>query len=312
MSVDAETPLVTTVVTSFNHVAYIRRAVDSALGQSGPFRHEILLSDDGSTDGTAAVMAEYAAKFPDVVRNVSSKSNRGISANMRECFEAARGEYVAILEGDDYWSDERKLSAQIDFLKGHPMSPMVFSRVKICDSDGGGIRRARIQDGLPDLLSGRDIFNTGSSSVVLNFSSCLFRRAVLQGLPDAIWEPRLSEIALCFYLERRGPIGYIAKPMSVYRQRADGTFAGDGAVGRLRQEIACRKAARRVCAHEYVADFDREIEAREDELSFRLSSDRGIGRFSRVAVLKLRSAAKCLRENGLKYTLRRIFTGRRR
>ena len=77
MSVDAETPLVTTVVTSFNHVAYIRRAVDSALGQSGPFRHEILLSDDGSTDGTAAVMAEYAAKFPEVVKNISSKSTRG-------------------------------------------------------------------------------------------------------------------------------------------------------------------------------------------------------------------------------------------
>ena len=312
MPVDAEMPLVTTVVTSFNHEAYVRKAVDSALGQSGPFRHEILLSDDGSTDGTAAVMAEYSAKFPDVIRNVSSKFTRGISANMRECFEAARGEYVAILEGDDYWSDAHKLAAQIDFLKGHPASPMVFSRVEMCDSDGGGIRCARIQDGLPELLSGRDIFATGSSSVVLNFSSCLFRRTALQDLPDAIWEPRLSEIALCFHLERRGPIGYIARPMSVYRQRDGGTFAGDGTVGRLRQEIDCRKAARRVCAPEYVADFDREISAREDELSLRLSSGDGPGRLSRVAVLKLRSAAKCLRENGLKYTLRRIFTGSRR
>ena len=305
-------PLVTTVVTSFNHEAYIRKAVDSALGQSGPFRHEILLSDDGSTDGTADIMAEYAAKFPDVVRNVSSKSTRGISANMRECFSAARGEYVAILEGDDYWSDERKLSVQIDFLKNHPASPMVFSRVEMCDSDGSGIRRARIQDGLPELLRGRDIFNTGSSSVALNFSSCMFRRTALLDLPDTIWNPRLSEIALCFHLERCGPIGYIASPMSVYRQRDGGMFAGDGAVGRLRQEIACRKAARCVCAPEYVSDFDREIAAREAELSFRLSSGCGPGRFFRVVALKLRSAAKCLRENGLKYTLRRMLTGRRR
>ena len=67
-----------------------------------------------------------------------------------------------------------------------------------------------------------------------------------------------------------------------------------------------------MCAPEYVDDFDREIAEKEDELSLRLSNDRGPGHIFRVAVLKLRSAAKCLRENGLKYTLRRIFTGRRR
>ena len=104
MSGDGEKPIVTTVITSYNHRAYIRDAVDSALRQNVPFRHEILLSDDGSTDGTADVMAEYAAKHPGVVRDVSTKTNRGISANMRDCLGAARGEYVAILEGDDYYA----------------------------------------------------------------------------------------------------------------------------------------------------------------------------------------------------------------
>jgi len=311
MSGDGEKPIVTTVITSYNHRAYIRDAVDSALRQNVPFRHEILLSDDGSTDGTADVMAEYAAKHPGVVRDVSTKTNRGISANMRDCLGAARGEYVAILEGDDYWSDERKLSAQVGFLRENPSSPMVFSRTEICDSDGGGLRRARIQNGLPRLLRGRDIFNAGSSSVILNFSSCMFRRALLVDLPDVLWTPRLSEIALCFHLERLGPIGYMERPMSVYRQHAEGTFAGEGAIGRLRQEIACRRVARRVCAPEYVADFDREIASREEELSLRLACEADGRKWCgcRAVALRLRSALRCFRENGLGYTLRRIFRG---
>lgn len=313
MRAEGELPLVTTVVTSYNHEAYVREAVDSALRQSGSFRHEILLSDDGSTDGTAAVMAEYAAKFPRIVRNVSTRANRGISANLRECFATARGEYVAILEGDDRWCDEAKLSLQIEFLCEHPSAPMVFSRSEICDSDGGGIRRARIQDGLPGLLRGRDAFNAGSSNVVLNFSSCMFRRTALANLPEVLWLPRLSEIALFFHLERSGPIGYIERPMSIYRQHAAGTFAGEGAIGRLQQEIACRKAARSVCAPEYVTDFDREIKSREDELSLRLAcrGDGGMRHVGRVLALRFRSALKCFRENGLRYTLRRIFLGRR-
>ena len=311
MRSDGETPLVTTIITSYNHEAYVRDAIDSALRQRGPFRHEVLLSDDGSTDGTAAVMAEYAERFPHVVRNISSRANRGISANLRECFATARGEYVAILEGDDRWSDEAKLSTQIKFLLEHPSAPMVFSRSEICDSDGGGIRRARIQDGLPGLLRGRDVFNAGSSNVILNFSSCMFRRTVLIDLPEVLWVPRLSEIALFFHLEKFGPIGYIERPMSVYRQHVAGTFAGERAIGRLRQEIACRKIARSVCAPEYVADFDREIRSREDELSLRLECDGGMRHFGRVLALRFRSALKCYRENGFRYSLRRTFWGRR-
>ena len=313
MSVDGEMPFVTTVVTSCNHVKYVREAVDSALRQTGPFRHEILLFDDGSTDGTADVMAEYAVRFPAMIRDMSTKSNRGISENMKACFAAARGEYVAVLEGDDYWSDIHKLATQVDFLRKHPSAPMVFSRSGICDQDGKGLRFARIQEGLPELLSGRDIFNAGSSSVIINFSSCMFRRIALQNLPEVLWEHRLSELALCFHLERSGPIGYIGKPMSVYRQHASGTFTGNGAVGRLRQEIACRMAARCVCAPAYVDDFSREIASREEELSLRLECEvaTGMCRIRQAFVIGIHSLLKCLRENGLKYTLRRIFLGRR-
>lgn len=304
-------PLITTVITSYNHRDYIAEAIESAMRQEGPFRREIIVSDDGSTDGTAEIAADFAEKFPHLVRNASSAVNVGISANMRKCFAEARGDYVAVLEGDDFWSCRDKLARQLAFLAAHAECPMAFSRTTILDANGVK-RYSRIQESLPALLTGRDMFAAGSSSVILNFSSCIFRASALRDLPGVLWSYRLSEIALAFYLERRGPIGYLPEPMSVYRQHATSEFTGAGFIGRRRQEIACREIARQVCAPEYVADFDREIARIDDVIRRRLEhvdkpSCRTCGW---VAVDVFRNALRCYRENGLAYTLRRIFFGR--
>lgn len=280
----AHLPLITTAIITFNHKPYIAAALESAMRQNGAFRREIIVSDDGSTDGTAEIVSEYARRYPHLIRNISEKTNVGISANVRRCLAVAKGDFIAPLEGDDYWTDDEKLARQIGFLMDHPECPMVFSRIAVRNDTRPVLRYLRSQDRLPELMTGRDFFNTGSSSVIVNFSCCLFRRESLQGLPECIWLPRLSEIALAFYLERRGPIGFMSKPMSVYRMHTGSVWQGAEFAVRRLQEINCRKTALRVCDPKYADDFKGEI-VRINEMRNSRMLFRGEGRFRVLGIL---------------------------
>ena len=88
-------PLVSVCMTTYNHEAYLRQAVESVLVQQTSFAVELVLGEDCSTDATAALCREYAERFPDRVRVVTSDSNVGWRANYRRTFEACRGKYVA-------------------------------------------------------------------------------------------------------------------------------------------------------------------------------------------------------------------------
>ena len=250
-------PVVTTIITTYNHASYIEKAILSAIRQKGRFIHEILISDDASTDGTRERVRAFAQEYPYLIRDISSDVRLGISGNMQKCFQAATGEYLAVLEGDDYWSSPHKLAKQIDFLARNPDCSMVFSRVERLRK--GKKTLVPEQDALPQKMSGRDFFNAKTISLIINFSCCLFRKDLLLALPQKLCENRLSEIALAFYLERFGLIGFIQEPLSVYRMHGQGTWAGADRLHKLRQKRLCREAAMAVCLPEYQPDFVAEI-----------------------------------------------------
>src|SRR5690606_34346862 len=119
------------VIPTYNQERFIRFALESAIMQTGDFEHEILVADDGSTDGTRAIIEEFVGAHPKLVRSIGTAVNRGISANFRRCFQEASGDYIAILEGDDYWLRPDKLSRQLAFLEGEPECVMVFSKIDV-------------------------------------------------------------------------------------------------------------------------------------------------------------------------------------
>ena len=123
-----ETPLVSVCMTTYNHEAYLRQAVESILAQETSFDVELVLGDDCSADSTAAICREYAAKYPGRVRFVTGERNVGWRANYRRTFEACRGKYVAYCDGDDWWSDPRKLQMQADLLESDPSCGMCYTR----------------------------------------------------------------------------------------------------------------------------------------------------------------------------------------
>ena len=101
---------------AYNHEAYIRQALDGFVRQKTDFAYEVLVNDDTSRDATPAIIREYAEKYPDIVRPFCQEKNlmsQGIDIIVDVLLPEARGRYIALCEGDDYWCDEEKLQRQI-------------------------------------------------------------------------------------------------------------------------------------------------------------------------------------------------------
>lgn len=124
---DKITPLVSIHSLVYNHKDYVARAIDSFLMQETDFDFEIVIGEDCSTDGSREIVFEYATKYPDLIRVITTDKNVGMSANARRTILAAKGKYIAFCEGDDYWIDPLKLQKQVDFLEANPDFGMVHS-----------------------------------------------------------------------------------------------------------------------------------------------------------------------------------------
>ena len=122
---------ITTMIPAYNQEKFIDATIASAVDQIGDFTHEILVSSDGSSDRTRDIIRAWQQKYPLLVRDVSVNENLGISGNFRHLFNAASGEYIAILEGDDLWTDPEKLQKQSTFLKENDDCSMVFSMIRV-------------------------------------------------------------------------------------------------------------------------------------------------------------------------------------
>lgn len=199
--------------TSYNHEAYIRDALDGMLAQEVDFRYEILIHDDASTDRTQEIIREYQAGYPEIIRPIYQTENqysRGVKVGILNR-ERAQGKYIAICEGDDYWTDPHKLQRQIDYLEAHPECSMCFHDAVLADADGtvlgpfpGFYRRA---EGIKD-IDELDFIPTASK---------VYRRSVTEDLPQWFYKAPYGDFASMLVCSRHGYIYYINEVMSVYR-----------------------------------------------------------------------------------------------
>lgn len=130
------TPLVTVVVMTYNHERFLRRCLDGIAMQRTDFPFEALVIDDASTDSNPEIIREYAARYPRIFRPFLKKGNgysRGISRYADTAVPEARGKYMALCEGDDYWTDPGKLQLQADFLESHPKYSCCFHLYRIIE-----------------------------------------------------------------------------------------------------------------------------------------------------------------------------------
>lgn len=117
-----EKPLVSICCVTYNHENYIRDCLDSFLMQKTNFQFEVIIHDDASTDNTAKIICEYVEKYPDLfvpILQTDNQYSKGIKPYQTYVYPRAKGKYIAVCEGDDYWTDPYKLQKQVDFLESN-------------------------------------------------------------------------------------------------------------------------------------------------------------------------------------------------
>jgi len=226
------------LVMTYNHIRFIGQAIDSALAQRTDFPYEILVSEDCSTDGTREAVIERAAREPDRIRLLLSAVNLRSNAVVSRGIGAARGRYVAFLDGDDYWTDPRKLQKQVDFLRAHPECTMCFHNARV-----------EYEDGRPSYLwtpENQPRFSSFEDIWMGNFvpmCSTVFRRAAIADIPE--WYESLFPITdwpLHILAARQGALGYLPEVMGVYRQHAGGLYSGHSEEEKQRRTLEFYRA----------------------------------------------------------------------
>lgn len=133
---DVTKPLVSVCTITYNHEKFIAEALDSFLMQETDFPFEIVVDDDCSTDNNAQIIKEYADRFPHIIKANLREKNVGMMANFIANMKRAKGEYIALCEGDDYWTDPLKLQKQVDFLDENEEFSMCYSAATVIDING--------------------------------------------------------------------------------------------------------------------------------------------------------------------------------
>lgn len=134
-------PKVTIYLSTYNQVKYIHKALDSIFMQETTFPYEVVVADDYSTDGTRDVILEYQTKYPEVLKTYFTTENIGNCQKTINCFRDGvfRGEYVSMLEGDDYWLETDRLQILVDFLDSHSEYVFVSYKEHVIDMDGNDL-----------------------------------------------------------------------------------------------------------------------------------------------------------------------------
>jgi len=198
---------------AYNHQAFIAQAIDGILAQKTGFPFEIVIGDDNSNDDTEKICRSYASRFPGMIRYIRRDKNIGMMPNFINTLQACTGTYIAICEGDDYWTDEHKLQQQANFLEANPA-------YSLCCHNHFVLTKEKL------IPAGRDL--TGAMSTVkteeyllhpfFHTTSYFFRNSAMPH-PFPAWYSNVlaGDHFLVLFLAMNGKIGCLNKRMSVFR-----------------------------------------------------------------------------------------------
>ena len=213
---------VSVLVVTYNHARFVRQALDSAIGQRLPQPFEVLVSEDCSTDGTREIVEEYAKRHPHLVRLLLSERNLHSNEVVARGVRAARGRYVAVLDGDDYWTSDDKLGAQVAFLDVRPDVTICFHNVQVVDEHSQTTGRLWNAPGQPEVSGLHELLRGNFIAT----SSVVYRRAAVSEIPA--WYGGFFPVTdwpLHVLYAREGRIGYLDRTLGAYRLHSGGLFS---------------------------------------------------------------------------------------
>ena len=214
-------PTVSVAMITFQHEAFIAQAIESVLRQQTNFPVELVIGEDCSPDRTRQIVLDYQRRHPGKIRLLLWHQNGGMMQNARQTLHACRGEFVAPLEGDDYWLGTEKLQRQVDFLRAHPDCSMCFHDVVVAEGNAGHGTRRFLPSKPPALATTADI-------LAYNFvptCSVVFRRDALPPLPAPVQRLSMQDWPMWVLLSRAGSLAFLDEVWGCYRLHAGGAWS---------------------------------------------------------------------------------------
>lgn len=209
---------------SYNQEDFIAEALESILMQETNFAFEILVHDDASTDRTADIIRSYEQRYPDIIKPIYQTENQYSKDVPFETFndERARGKYLAICEGDDYWTDPEKLQRQVDYMEAHPECSMcVHAAEKV--SAVSKKKVATIRPSHKDkLFSVEEVIEGGGDLFATN--SILYSREKIPKMPEFYLNATIGDYPLVIWGALRGTFYYMDRNMAAYRVEVKGSW----------------------------------------------------------------------------------------
>lgn len=204
----------------YNHEPYLRQCLEGFVMQKTNFRFEAIVHDDASTDNSAAIIREYAEKYPDIIKPIFETENQYSKrdGSLRRIMNAhTHGKYVAICEGDDYWIDPFKLQKQVDIMETNPDYSLCFHNAVVFYE--GISKLPEIFNNLIEshVVSLKEI----TDSWIVPTASMLYRREILENYPEWTSQIYSGDFTLQLIAFSKGKIFYINQIMSFYRKAFD-------------------------------------------------------------------------------------------
>jgi glycosyltransferase involved in cell wall biosynthesis len=215
---DVSCPIVSVCTITYNHEKFISQALDSFLMQETDFPFEVVIGEDCSTDDTKKVIEKYMEKYPNIIRLVTSEVNVGMQENGLRTISACDGKYIALCEGDDYWTDPKKLQIQKEFLDNNDEYVICYTDCQPFDENGlvnidfGGAKRD---------LTGEEL----EKSIPIYTLTVMFRN-ILKKFPNEYLLSKYGDLFIWSMLGEYGKGKYLLqiKP-SAYRIHQGGLYS---------------------------------------------------------------------------------------
>jgi glycosyltransferase involved in cell wall biosynthesis len=210
-------PLVSICCLTYNHEAYIRQCLEGFVMQKTNFQFEVLIHDDASTDSTADIILEYVSKYPNIIKPIYQTENqylKGINVSAEYQYLRAKGKYIALCEGDDYWTDPYKLQKQVDFLEANPNYAMVHTRYLIYVE-----KTKSFEQVAPVEKSGDIFYELLASNQIATLSVLMRKDCLIEAINANILNLNFltGDYPLWLFFAQRYKIGYLSDCTAVYR-----------------------------------------------------------------------------------------------
>lgn len=218
--------LVSICIPTYQHGSFIAQTLAGCISQQTNFQYEIVIGDDGSTDEAPRIIADYSVQFPNIIRSYLHKKNLGPSSpielggknNVIFLFSQCRGKYIALCEGDDYWTDPLKLQKQVDFLETNPEVALTHHQVEVYYENGSPSH----QFNPPDQRTETTIIDLLSDTWYVATCSSVFRNVYQDGLPSWFFNTGSGDLGIFLIAAHHGKIQYFNQSMGVYRRHRGG------------------------------------------------------------------------------------------